>query len=689
MKYYCKYYSLLRSYELCSVFQFSTECQHESSSLESRYGGERFLEEHLTAAASSYYQGHLPPLQHFLPSFQLHSTRDKQGVMVSWIRCTCSKMTSFCTENNSSSTPSPYFCSAPDKAVKYLGTDVVRKVKYMYYGMTFSRILLVLLAMLGLFSFTRKETLMVLFPCIVMLSSFACMMISTCAILINYRHLDEFKVWSLVFQHYCPELSTRAAEDKFQNRWFVPYLGMVASLLLILFVKPFVASSVLCFLLPLFVVFSLLASFCSFKRVGVWQHVVMWLHLISSSNNFPPVVQEYFYNVIPTEFHQFYHYIIQFKFEWNLWTGLIMQFDVFSIFHVCWILTLLLCLLRKGSMSAANLLVTSVWCCWTLRSVNALTSPSEAAFPCILWFSVFVYPFVWKVVTATLPVMCLIYLSFENNYSYELVFGVVILYGICYIALLRYSSKFGWLVLQISFWMSISFLLASNFYHATEIQRNTLNWETYHTICDPSKQTEVKTILTCHKLEGTLINWHGTVTEVTVTSITNWPEYLLSLLPVPDNVRNRFACALGQPAPSCNRAELELHEYERCVVLTSVHGKDRCMLEQWNIYEFAVTVTMDSTYWKINKDSQGVVLILPNGFKDVAHALVRGETLEFEGTLSGGVGTKHLQVDVIKLKCSQCNVRTTEEIVRLSNYLYLYEMGTSVLTFIFEPTLIV
>ncbi|KAF2358511.1 Wolframin family, partial [Trinorchestia longiramus] len=108
-------------------------------------------------------------------------------------------------------------------------------------------------------------------------------------------------------------------------------------------------------------------------------------------------------------------------------------------------------------------------------------------------------------------------------------------------------------------------------YHPVNKDRKVdLKWTAFRNICVPSKNVEAETWIACQPLQGMLVSWSGEVVDVRVTSVTNWPKSLLSVLPLPEEVRNFVACRIGREVSPCNRVNMELVDYERCVLVTKI-----------------------------------------------------------------------------------------------------------------------
>uniref|UniRef100_A0A6A7FU75 Wolframin-like isoform X1 n=1 Tax=Hirondellea gigas TaxID=1518452 RepID=A0A6A7FU75_9CRUS len=631
-----------------------TSQMSQSATLEARYGGERFVEEHMTAAATSYHQGYLPPLQHFLPPFEL-PTQPTSSCSSFFIRTFASISSAVGIRNRWKDTQ---FAIATSKLVKYLGIDLIRKMKYWYYGMSSSKVIMLLLMISCLFSVIGNDNLVSLFPVAALCISLLCMMVCTCTVLVNYKHLDEFKVWSVVLKHYCQELSTETAEKKFQNRWCVPYLGMFCALIIFLSVTPLVTNLVLCLQFPILVIFSLLATSCSLHRVGVVEHVIFALHFVASKVSILPIISEFLNLYAPENALNYFTYLSSTNIEYKIFDTLQLHIDAFSIFHLDRIITIIACLIRKGWLGTVTLLVTLIWWSLVATTFYAIKRDDDVVYASVLWLVVIIFPILWDVISIGLPSLVLLLFCFQLNVAIEITVAILISYGVSHYFLQSFLPKVFLVLRQVVFWSSITGLLLANVYKVPKTSRIALKWEPYQNMCFPSTETEAQTVVACQGFEGLLVKWQGRVTSVSITSLSNWPEYFLPVLPVPDEVKDFISCKLGEGPRNCNRTTMGLEEYERCLLLLNVLGKDRCSLENWNTYTFEVALSIDSTYWKLGKQSNNVILNASNRFSKVALALSVGEMVEFEGILSKGVGTKAPSVRVIKMSCGHCQVPT-------------------------------
>lgn len=205
-------------------------------------------------------------------------------------------------------------------------------------------------------------------------------------------------------------------------------------------------------------------------------------------------------------------------------------------------------------------------------------------------------------------------------------------------------------------WTSIICMVAGGAYRPmSKDRRGDFKWTDFRNICVPSKVVEAETWIACQPLQGMLVSWSGEVVDVRVTSVTNWPKTLLSVLPLPEEVHNVVACRIGTEASPCNRVNMELVDYERCVLVSKILGKDRCVLDDWDMYVFSLTLAMDFANWKFGKEGMTIQVDFSHVFKESILNLKVGEQVDFEGILAEGVGTKSLNVRGTRLKCLHCS----------------------------------
>lgn len=655
-------------------------------SMETRYGGERFMEEHLTAAAASYYQGQLPPLQHFLPSFLISGSKPSQFIDSFRLRTLYSFIFGLMEDSDSFQNKICFVNSF----VKYLGIDVVRKLKYEYYGITGSKLIFLMLMMFSLFSIVRGESLLPILPLLVTSVCLLCMVLSSCTIISNYSSLDEFKIWSTVFKHYSPDLAAEAAEKKFQNGWFFSYFVLFFTFLLFLFVKPLVPILFLKFLLPVFVLLSLLSMSCSIRRVSVWEHFPLCSLLVY--RGVPDLIEfmvEYCKDFLPQNVFQQINYFISHKHIWIFLNTINLELGVGTFLQCIWLVTAMFCFLRRGWMCGATLLMTASWASLTIESLSFWDVSSGALYSCLLWSTLFIWPLIWRIVKMSLPLVLLLLLCINCESSLQFTAGILATYITSHYVLMRCFANLHLVFRQVILWNCIIFLLAwsgRERYSRTNITN--IKWDSYQNMCVPSHETEANTVLACRGIEGMLVAWQGTVTQVSITSLVNWPEYLLQFLPISEHLKESLVCQIGKEQNNCSRTEADLHQYERCVLLNTLYGKHRlCSLDNWNIYHFGLTISMDTTYWNINKETQKVILSLGDNYKSVVLSLTPGENIEFEGILKRGVGTKSLEVSGSKLKCNNCKDVDSELLNHSFNSFSYHASISSVFNFLLSPTI--
>ena len=648
--------------------------------LEERYGGERFIEEHLTAAATSYQQGFLPPLQHFLPAFQVNTSVSLLHRLAS-----CLKVDSLLSKLGLSKST----------FVRYFGVDVPKRAKYLYYGLSSTKIIFLLLSLFALFSIVRFEYFLQFLPFVVQFLCLFCMLVSSASALINYEHLDEFRVWSLVLNHYEPELETKNAEKKFQARWHLPYLGLFLSLILFIALQPFVSSLVIVFYFPLFVAVSWLSLMNSVRRVGLFEHLPASLFFISLAarniNGFSNAMDLIFVSLF--NLSDYVPILEVPSFQFTAGTSVIfVSLEVCSLFQAAWILNVIVCCVRKGFLPTMTLLVTWSWLSLTFVSVQSLSSSSQVFYPLAVWLLLFLSPAFKELFSSALPIFFILFLLTRLGVGIDVYVACAVGYILSYYLLHKFLPTIFTVVKSFLFWFSVFGLLGSHFQKSHFTKPSNLKWDSFQNICVPSTETEAKLVASCRHLEGLAISWSGTVSEVRIVSLTNWPELILSSLPLPDELKNFISCQVGEKIPDCKRSDSSLQDYERCVLLAATLGKDRCSLDIWNVYKFVAEVSMDSNYWKLGQDSHSISLMLDNYFSSVALDLKEGSEITFEGILVGGIGTERPRVSATKMRCPGCEVpevKSGGKNVNFSSAPYTKLVVSSLCTFFLGPTLVI
>lgn len=112
-----------------------------------------------------------------------------------------------------------------------------------------------------------------------------------------------------------------------------------------------------------------------------------------------------------------------------------------------------------------------------------------------------------------------------------------------------------------------------------DLPSNTLTWEHFYKYCNkPSweKVNKVQTQLRCSHLDGTIIHWEGSVSDVEITKVKNMRGDLIKAW-LPDFVSNAIACFYG------NENQDECQIGEDCEEIKKFLSEEqRCNLDKWN-----------------------------------------------------------------------------------------------------------
>ncbi|ERL86279.1 wolframin [Dendroctonus ponderosae] len=192
-----------------------------------------------------------------------------------------------------------------------------------------------------------------------------------------------------------------------------------------------------------------------------------------------------------------------------------------------------------------------------------------------------------------------------------------------------------------------------------------LDWNEFQKLCHQESlegtETTANAQIRCAELAGAQIFWEGTVESVTLSSIQNSVENILSRFP--KVFSSYLYCLFGAPQDS-------LCEQEKSSDCVASHqfSSSKCSLKEYNSYSFEIMIKMPSFYWRLSPE---VYLHLDNQFKNFTLRTKAKDLVWFKGVLQneatlgsngilGAVGT-HIKVEEIGcLVCSDIELTSTK-----------------------------
>ncbi|CAG0885754.1 unnamed protein product [Darwinula stevensoni] len=175
-----------------------------------------------------------------------------------------------------------------------------------------------------------------------------------------------------------------------------------------------------------------------------------------------------------------------------------------------------------------------------------------------------------------------------------------------------------------------------------------LSWNTYNQLCLPRGVfTRAQLQSSCRFLEGALVEWEGTVKDVSLVESPSFINKMLSVLPA--SLQESIECMLGTPIENnphtfahldCGTEVLNLRKL-------NVYRNQRCIYRGWDRPEFLITMSMSSGFWNIGSE---LLLQADHVFQNFTAALCPGDKIFFSATLHSNLGNSRPELIVKGLK---------------------------------------
>lgn len=583
------------------------------------------------------------------------------------------------------------FSQSSNSIVKYFGVEVRKKTRSWFYGLSSIKILAFVVALCCSFSFASEETLANIVPVICFIVSLMAMLVSSATILMNYRYLDQFKIWSLVLQEHCSELYTQTAEEKFCNRWHVPFIVMFSSLVVFLSSLPLVSRIFLGITFPVFVIASILGLFCSIRQTGFSPHIAMILFFAARSPGFLRYSNNQFTEIVPAEVKQHLHFLADINTDIEIANGVHLKLNINSVCHMMWLLFMIGFLLTKGFLSVFTVLLSITWLNLSFLCLESAFSPLVLGYCSLVWVTFIFAPLLANFIKFFLPVLGYLILCLHFGVDQEIIAGTLLTFIAVQIILQKYfPNAYNISGKVVLFAVAVCLFLGTS--QKSRMDRTAdFKWDSYRNICVPSRAADISTFLTCKSLQGMHVRWQGEVADIEVSSSWNWLEKTVNVISFPESVHDFITCSFGEKLPPCTLSKMSAREYETCVIVSKVLGKETCSLRNWDFLTFTVSVAMESSNWKLGRQGMTVDVIFDNTFTEEVRSLKAGDSIEFHGILAQGVGTKSLKIIGSSLNCPKCPKSQTEkpDIIRKNAQFFVQSAVSSVFQFFLTPTIVV
>lgn len=175
--------------------------------------------------------------------------------------------------------------------------------------------------------------------------------------------------------------------------------------------------------------------------------------------------------------------------------------------------------------------------------------------------------------------------------------------------------------------------------HQNEMQSSQLTWDQYYKYCQQPAwdlENKINVQLRCSQLDGLLVKWEGTVHNVEISRVSNYrADIIFNYLP--EFLSDMISCWYGER----NRVQCTEHEHNCDDMKAFLEEQKKCNLNNWNTYEYDITVRMPST-GLLSRQQSEVLLRGQHSFGNFTQRLNTSDRVWFKGTLrntkSGGAG---------------------------------------------------
>ncbi|KAG7176625.1 Wolframin-like [Homarus americanus] len=472
------------------------------ANLEERYGGERFTEDHVVSGSVLYYQGRVPPMHHFL-TLNSYTSNPLFLQAINWPRRNLERIFPSC--------------------IHFLGvvlTNYIIKVLRLLTPVTSGLIICFLGSLMSLFG---AEYVIVFLPVIVSCVSVIVMIVSSVHMLLNRKRFDSFRVWSLVFSHYCPELDVDQAEGRFKSRCWKPYATMCVAVFFYLSTVPLTSPKLMIIFLPI-ICFTAITTFLYVpEKLTRWQFLSLTVYILAMTPSAHGSISSWLVSVSKGTGLEYLfmedHIDIFWKVKLHLGVG--------PILHLVWFILQFVIVVRSGPSHLPPHLVSVLWCHLAIVASQKVAAPTDLLYPVVGWSILVLLPTIASIMLFVGPALICVGLGFHGGINYQIL--ILIFCSVLFILgfLKHWCPNLilvcKWVVMGV---MVLLFLHPSLFVKSSPKQYTNLQWESYKNVCLPSKETGAVTTHGCLPLKETLVKWQGSIAQVNIINITTYPTLL-------------------------------------------------------------------------------------------------------------------------------------------------------------------
>ncbi|XP_064097120.1 LOW QUALITY PROTEIN: wolframin-like [Macrobrachium nipponense] len=660
-----KIHNLVSGKEDSSELDEGSTNSEDGCNLEKRYGGERLTEDHLVSSSVLYCEGRVPPLHYYITPMETQQQSQLQKILYLPLRLileiykSCFHFLGVVLTN------------------LFMRTLNINSPLNMIAVLSFMSALVVLLGTMKI-----NDVLPVTVACVALIV----MMSSSAHMLLIRKRFDSFRMWSVVFSHYCPDLNTAQIENKFKSRCWKPYAITLVALLFYLGAVPLTSSNLLVNFLPALYLFTVLTLFLVPEELNVWQFISLFIHLLAVA---PEICKRLSAWMLPiftgTGLEEVFatHHIY-------VWHTIKLNLGFASVIHLVWCSCCAAVVFKHGLAFLLPHLVGLMWCHLAVMATQLVTLSSNLIIPVATWSILVMLPFFHSFYLTTVPGLLIAGLCLHIGFEVYTAIWILIL---CVALILILKKWWPSLILLskvvIGCGVFIYVFQSSMIQRIPSLQHSNLLWENYKNVCWPSKDTGAATAHRCLPLQGTFVKWQGSVTQVEIVRIWNLPQKVLNL--VPEVIEKPIRCYVGKRLNPCQGKTPPSHN-DHCHVIQSALGSDTCVLDNWNEYTFEISLAMSSSSssWKFGASTSLIKIIADNDYLEFVLGLQVGDEVEFIGALAENVGSLNPKLLLSSISCVNCKLKlksASKQVVE--THLDFWRVPPFVFNFLMGPILTV
>ncbi|CAL4088397.1 unnamed protein product, partial [Meganyctiphanes norvegica] len=610
-------------------------------SLEQKYGGERFTEQHILSSGLMYINGYLPPLNHFIERSPYHKTKVPELVYKS------------------------FMLFMGKTAIRWTANLLHLSILWYTVMMMFCIAAVCALGLAG-----QVLLLPGLLSSLVYIVSIVAMMLCSARMMVQCETLGWFQCWSKVFQHFSSELDIVEAERSFKLRCWKPFALHFLALIVHLASSLQAPSWLSTWCWPPIVAFSLLSLIMVPEQLSLW-HFASFITYLSAIT---PILLHWLSPLALSVANLVGLQSLFVDSHVEIIEGIELHAGVGPVFHSVWLCLQAGLVINSGFAALPRHLVSITWTHLAVSQLSivyttlpAYSFPPSLVSATLLWSGLSLVPTFPNLATVGLPSLAAGWLLHhklpiigEDGFSIvafiiSTLFVLVVIYAARnYRTQFVAGGKLSLLVLLILTSLQPSLIVQKSFNTGGT---SNLKWESYQNTCIPSKvEVNAVTEAGCRPLVGTMVKWRGKIDQIEVSHVTNVAESINSLFP--DAFGNHIRCLLGETHKqhSCDMYPKTSGAGTRCELIQKTLPPS-CSLSSWDHYNFDITVTMEAYYSLFDKPNSKVVIRASDEFRKFLLGGIRpSDEVEFVASLAEGVGSPHLTLELSSISCIRCQI---------------------------------